>query len=170
MKAAMYGLFIFLFLAAASGVRAAEPDLSLLPNPVKNAKIGQWAKYLYMANVDNTHTIIDIKGAGDSKTIVVEETVSVGETTIQSEIREFTAQTMRDNMAEFLGVAAAATITETKVMVKDKEVDGVVMVVTMEDGNSTRHFFSETVPITGMVRVDTEDGSTPILELLDYGQ
>lgn len=161
-------LFAGLFLVVAAAAPAA--DTSLLPNPLKDAKAGQWVSYKVMimgVEAEQKQSIAKVTGEGDDRVFTMKVEILVDGTVMQSEETDLS---YRDAVAEQLSAFddQEADIQPTEVEIKGEVVKGVVVAFTQEDMNC-KLFLSEYVPVAGIVKMEVEGLDEPVMELADFG-
>ena len=154
---------------AASGITGAG-EMEKLPNPLKNAKEGQWVTYIMMdGQAEQTQTLVKIEGTGDDRKLTMKIELKVDgqlqdtqEQTISYKDAVQEQQTAFDDNPD-------AKISPAKMEVKGAEVDGMVIEFAQE-GMECKLFLSDAVPVVGIVKMEVKGMPGLMMELKDFGE
>ena len=161
------------FLAAAVVVAACTlsqaADYSKVPNPMKNAKVGQWVHYKIMGGMEQKQTISAIEGEGDDRIITIKADTIQGGNVLQSQemkinLKDAKAQEEQNRQAAGDNV----TITEEKITHNGKSYDAIVIEATA-NGMSSKVYMAEAIPVSGMIKTEVQ-GMGAMMELVDFGE
>lgn len=153
-------VFIFTLLAvlamAASGLAADQI------NPIKDAKVGEWALYEMTGGMQQKQSVV----ARDDNSVTIKiDIIMTGKV-----VNSATTKINFDQITAKPGVHGASgikpTMGEESVEIKGKKVQCATM--TMEtQGRTMKSYMSKDVPVYGLV-MTTMDGK-PMMKLIDYG-
>lgn len=143
-----------------------------LPNPLSTVREGQWVSYkvvLMGMEAEQRQSIVGVTGTGDDRILTMKVEILLDGQVVQSDEHKVTYQNAVAEQLRAFDDSPDTIVTATRVMVKDREVDG-VRVDFVEDGLACKLFLSESVPVVGIVRMEIEGFDGPVMELLDFGE
>ncbi|MCC8189959.1 MAG: hypothetical protein LIP77_04870 [Planctomycetes bacterium] len=160
-------MLIFAAVVVAVVSLAPAADFTQLPQPLDNAKVGQWVSYTVMGGSEQKQSITGIEGSGDEMTIIMTIESIMGGHVLQS-------QEMPVNLAEAKEMEQAlradnpdVVIREETVTVNGKSYDALVVEVDTPNG-TTKTYMSHEIPVTGLLKA--EMGDMVMMELSGYGE
>lgn len=166
-------VFAALALTAASVVAAdAAPDIASLPNPLKNAKVGQWVVYrinTLFGIADQKQTLLGIEGEGDERVLTIKSEMTIDDELVDERTDAITYKQAIEEQERALRDAEQLRIASATLEFKGTRYD-VVEVDFVQDGKRSVLYLSEKVPLVGMVRLTTEDQEEPVMALIDFGE
>ncbi len=161
-------LFVAALLLAVSAASQAA-DLGKIPVALTKAKVGQWASYTVMGGVQQKQTVTSIEGTGDDQVITVKLEVMMNGQVMQSQDQKVTMREAKDVAGDSPWAQAPDTkISDAKVTIKGKEYNAVLVEFTL-NGSKAKFYFSDAVPVYGIVKMEAEGAPGPLMELVDFG-
>jgi len=158
---------IVLAIVTALAVSAAAFDPKELPNPLANAKVGDWALYDMSGRFQMRYTVVAVS---DASITLKMETYANGESVFSREM-EFPlggdAPPAVPGMKEMPEDPPEPKYSKDKVTIDGKTLDCTLMEVTF-DGKTTKTWISGDIPVQGLVKVESE--GAPMMTLLDWGR
>lgn len=148
---------------ACMAVAAVHAQEIKMPNFMQNTNVGDWVLAKASGNVQIKQTVIE----KTDKHIVVKTEMIMGGTVINTSTNEVSFDNTYDP-DKYDEKDGKPTITKGKVKLKGEEIECWVFTKPSPNGGTLKAFFSEKVPINGMVRSEFNDEVT--LELVDYGR
>jgi len=168
--------FVFLALAmAVFSLSAAAGDAaatSTLPNPLKNAKAGQWVHYrmnTLFGTADQKQTLVGIEGEGDDRVLSIKSEMTIDDEIVDERTDAITYRAAMDEQERALSEAENVQITTTTADFKGAKMNAVQMDF-VQEGKRCVLILSEDVPLIGMIRMEVEGQEEPAMELLDFGE
>lgn len=159
-------------LALALAPAALAADIDQLPNPLANVKVGQWLEHRHntaFGSAEQKQRITAVVGEGDDKVITAESVMTMDGEVVDEREESITYGAATEQQRDSLKDAEGLVITPVAIEVKDTTVDG-VRVDFVQDETRFSLYLSDSIPITGVVRMEVEGMEEPVLELLDYGE
>ncbi len=160
-------LYAAVLVLAVSAVSQAA-DFSKIPTPITKAKVGQWVTYNSMGGIQQKQSIIAIEGAGDDQVVTIKLEMMMNGQVMQSQEQKVGIKEAKDVANSPWSQDPNIKITEAKVSVKGKDVDGVIVEFT-QAGATSKLYLSNAVPIHGIVKMEVTGAPAPIMELVDFG-
>lgn len=158
-----------LFAVCVSGLTLAV-DMSEIPNSLDKIKEGQWVKYKMPMGGEQKQTVAKVAGKGDDMEITFKVELKMMGQEIPAQEQVVKVKTIREQLATGLKNANEVKVSKTKVTAGGKEYD-VTLIESVENGQVTRAYMTDTVPITATVKVEIEGLSEePVLELVEFGE
>lgn len=162
-------MFVALF-AVATAAMASAADYSKIPDPLENAKVGQWVSHKMSTGMEQKQTIVDIQGEGDERVITMKMEMSQGEMKLPAQEMKISVKEVKANEAAAREQATDVKISETTIDVGGKTYN-VVLVENNVDGNVSKLYLSKDVPVTGIVKMELDNPMMPInLEITGQGE
>lgn len=157
-----------LFAVFAFGLSQAA-DFSKIPNPMNNAKKGQWVTYTAMAGMEQKQSITEIEGTGDDRVVVIK-------TEVLMEGMPAQATETKVNLKDARAAQEAAWSVNPDVKISDATVEAggktykTVLVEVGAQGVTTKMYMSEDIPVTGIVKMESSALPGPLMVVKDYSK
>lgn len=154
----------------AGAAAAADGDL---PNRLEKAKVGEWLLFRDVSGDRNgelsKYSIIDVKGEGDAKTVVMRiEHLGPENEVVESRDVEIVLKQYNERRAGIMD--RAKQIGRERLMVKDVEMPVTAVTIDSEDGGREFKFWVSTdLPVSGLVKTWSSDPGFRAIEIVDYG-
>jgi hypothetical protein len=151
---------------------AAAADLGDLPNPLATVRTGQWVQYRHnsvFGSAMQKQKVVSIDGEGDDMVITTESVMIIDDEVVDERTESLTYSAAIQQQRDSLADAADLVVTPTQIEVKGRRVDGVRVDFTQEEVAFSL-YLAESVPLTGVVRMEVEGEEAPLLELMDFGE
>lgn len=158
--------------ALALAPAALAADIDDLPNPLATVRVGQWLEYRHntaFGSAEQRQKITAVVGEGDDKVITTESVMTMDGEVVDEREESITYGAAMEQQRESLKGVEGLAISPTSIEVKDKTVNGVRVDFTQDEMRFSL-YLSDTVPITGVVRMEVEGAEEPVLELIDFGE
>lgn len=129
-------------------------------------KVGDWMLYRLMGMDDylQRHSVIAVEERDKEAVFVIEITTLTSETeTSREELRQTRAELRADAEA-----ADGSAGTET-IAVRNKQVETRVTAKSEDETEYLYYYGSDTVPVSGLVKVEVVGMPMPVTELIDFG-
>ncbi|MBN1864239.1 MAG: hypothetical protein JW808_05005 [Victivallales bacterium] len=144
-------------------ILAVSADDLRMPNFQRTAKVGDWVMVKLEGNVEMKQTVT---GVTDKHIVIMTEMIMDG-TVINTSTSESSLDDTYDP-EKYDSPHGKPKVYKGKVKLKGEDVDCWIFEQPVADGNVLKAYFSEKVPVNGMVR--SELGDTVTLEVIDYGR
>ena len=158
-------------LAAAVSAPAAETLGAQLPNPLKNVKPGQWARYrvnTLFGVAEQKQTVVSVEGDGDDRVITIKTEMSLDDEVVDEREEATTYRKLLDEQAAALEEVENAVAAPCETTLAGTTVSA-VSVTYAQDGQKYTLFLSENIPLAGVIRLEAEDAEEPVVEIIDFG-
>ena len=143
-----------------------------LPNPLENAKAGQWVQVrmqTMFGPMEQKQTVLGVQGEGDERVVTLKaEYIDDGEV-VDSKEDSISINMAREEQNEVLRNAAEVEYTDVKVDLKGESVDATRVTFTQE-GERYTLYLCDRVPVVGMIRLEVEGMEEPGLMVVDFGE
>lgn len=156
-----------LTLVAASTLCAA--DLGKIPTPMKRAKVGQWVVYKVMGGMEQKQSITAIEGEGDARVVTVKMEMLMNGQPQMTQEQKIPLKDAVNSATSPWANSPDVKISEGKVAVKGKQVDGVIVEYSAS-GIASKLYMSDAVPVSGIVKMETTAMPEPLMEVVDFGE
>lgn len=154
--------------ALALGVSHAA-DLSRIPNPMKNAKAGQWVSYSSAAGMDQKQSITKVEGQGDDLIVTVKMEIMMGDTPLQANEVRISLKEAKAQQDAMMSMDPNVKISDAKVDIDGKTFDAILVELAVQ-GVTTKMYMSEDIPVTGVVKVETSVSPEPVMVIKDWSK
>ncbi len=134
-----------------------------MPNFRRTAKVGDWVLAKMEGDIQLKQTVMDVS----EKHLVIKSEMIMGGTVINTSTNESSLKDFYDP-EKYDNPHGKPKIYKGKVKLKGEEIDCWVFEQPAPEGKVVKAYFSEKVPVNGMVRSEL-DGETT-LEVIDYGR
>ncbi|MDR3211905.1 MAG: hypothetical protein LBU79_08320 [Planctomycetota bacterium] len=159
------GLLFFSFVASTVAVEVSEAAAKI-PVRLRVAESGEWALYSMTGGAEQRQTITQVREKdGDRLFTVLFELVINGET-VQSREEEWSLRNAIRDQEELPADTRIVGIESGQEKFGGRELSTVTVDMMMFD-DTIHTVFSETIPVTGVLRVEVNGGE--ILNLVDFG-
>ncbi len=169
-KILVLAMSLVLVAAAAVSADTAQPDVSLLPNPLNKVQPGQWVQYRILTafgHIIQKQSVLDVSGAGEERIITVKTEMSMDDELVDERTDTITyRRAMEEQMASLQGTENLS-ITATTIPLKGQNVAAAKVEFT-DDGKKCTLILTEAVPFAGMVSLEVDDMDEPAMELIDF--
>lgn len=171
-------LFAVFALAAASAVAGEADDtasasaIAALPNPLKDAKVGQWVQYrinTLFGTADQKQTLVGIEGEGDERVLTIKSEMSIDDELVDERTDAITYKQALEEQEKALADSGEVSVKNVSLEFKGNTYD-VVEVDFIQDEKHCVLYLSEKVPLVGMIRMTMEGQDGPVMELVDFGE
>lgn len=146
---------------------ASALDLKDLPNPLENAKEGQWVSYKMPQGMEQKQSISKIEGSGDDRKITIAFETLMGGQALHKEEKTFDYKEYQQS--RFEDVSDDVKVTKGKTSANGKDYDVSILEFTTEDGQTVKLYMSEAVPVTALVKMEL-GAMGALLELSDFNK
>ncbi len=149
---------------SASVAFAAEAKL---PNPLHDAKPGEWALFEIPGGYTQKQTIVSRQGSGPEAEIKIRiDNIYNGEVVNSQEVTEVAGEESFELPEPESDVVLS--VTEETIALKGKDVPVTVITATESDGSATSWYISPVVPVYGLVKQVADDEVE--INLVDFGE
>lgn len=150
-----------------SSVAAVSADTVAIPNRLEKARKGEWVVYSAMGGITEKQTIVEIEELDGDRQFTISSELSIGDEIVQAEEVAYSlSQADRENV-ELVQGENTVSVTTKRETVRGREID-VVVVETIEDGDTFLTVISDAIPVSGLVRIEANGVS--VIEVEDFGE
>jgi hypothetical protein len=157
-------------LIASAAVRG--EDAPALPNPLRNVRAGQWARYrvnTLFGTAEQRQTVVAVSGNGDEAVITIRTEMSLDGEIVDEREEAATYAKLLAEQAAALDGTENQSVSEREIPVAGASIPAVAVRYT-QDGEEYTLFLSEDIPLAGVIRLVREGSGEPVVELIDYGE
>lgn len=167
-----FALLALLMAFAAFSAPAGESATANLPNPLKNAKAGQWVHYrvnTLFGTADQKQTLVGVDGEGDDRVLSIKTEMSIDDEVVDERTDAITYGAAMEEQERALSESENVRVSNTSVDFKGTKMDA-VRVEFIQDEQRCVLIMSDQIPLVGMIRMEIEGQDEPVMELLDFGE